>query len=344
MNYLLTCFSACLLIISVQAQELTSYSSLLTGRSARESALGGGVFAMGGDTDPNLALFTPSLIHENDRGSIMFNYMNYFADINTGYLGYSGYSDRACMGYTGGIRFFSYGSIPTYDEKGNSTGTTNAGEWVFQGGASKIFKPRWTAGVNLKLLYGQLESYKSAALATDLALTYTDTANLFQATVIASDLGFVLKDYAGNESGLPYNLSIGVSKKLAKSPLRFLFSYQYINQWDIRNEAEKDASTNAFGLEPQEDTRNEFLDMFMRHFGFGTEIVITKSLMLRVGYNYKRRQELKINEKPGTSGLSWGFAFRVSKFNLSYARATYHLAGASNHFTISTNLNSFARR
>ncbi len=343
MNRLLTCLFI-VVVSSSFGQNLTSYSSLLSGRSARDAALGGNITTLGGASDPNLSLFTPSLISKEDKGSIMFNYVNYFADINMGYLGYSGYSDRACLGYTGGLRFLSYGKIQTTDETGAITGETNAGEWVFQGGVSKELSSRWTAGGNLKFLLGQLESFKSTAISTDLALSYTDTANLLQFTILASDLGFVLSDYNGNESKLPYNLSIGFSKKLAKSPLRFFFSYQYLNQWDIRNEAEKEESPSSFGLEDNSDNRNEFLDMFMRHFGFGTEIVLSKSFQLRVGYNYKRRQELKIDEKSGTTGLSWGFAFRVAKFHLSYARATYHLSGASNHFTISSNLNSFVRR
>jgi hypothetical protein len=40
-------------------------------------------------------------------------------------------------------------------------------------------------------------------------------------------------------------------------------------------------------------------------------------------------------------GFSYGFGIKISKFHLSYGRATYHLAGASNHFSISTNFSSF---
>jgi len=34
---------------------------------------------------------------------------------------------------------------------------------------------------------------------------------------------------------------------------------------------------------------------------------------------------------------------KISKFNISYSRAFYHLAGGSSHFSISTSLSSFAR-
>ena len=42
-------------------------------------------------------------------------------------------------------------------------------------------------------------------------------------------------------------------------------------------------------------------------------------------------------------GFSWGFGIRISKFHLNYGRASYHLAGASNHFSITTDLSSFSR-
>ena len=40
----------------------------------------------------------------------------------------------------------------------------------------------------------------------------------------------------------------------------------------------------------------------------------------------------------GMVGYSWGFGLRISKFHLSYANSIYHVAGRTNHFTISTNL------
>jgi hypothetical protein len=82
----------------------------------------------------------------------------------------------------------------------------------------------------------------------------------------------------------------------------------------------------------------------MRHLVIGGEFIITKNFFLRGGYNYQHRKELKVPEKRGMTGFSFGFGFRVYKFHFSYARAVYHLAGASNNFSISFNLNSFAKK
>ena len=66
--------------------------------------------------------------------------------------------------------------------------------------------------------------------------------------------------------------------------------------------------------------------------------------MLRFGYNFKRRSELALDNKPGLTGFSWGVGFRVKKLHISYGSARYHLAGSSNHFTITTNLSEYYRK
>mgnify|MGYP006131389539 FL=1 len=79
----------------------------------------------------------------------------------------------------------------------------------------------------------------------------------------------------------------------------------------------------------------------MRHLIFNTEVLISKNIIFRLGYNYRRRQELAFEEKSGTVGLSIGASVKVSKFNISYGRSTYHLAGPSNHFTVNTSISDW---
>jgi hypothetical protein len=85
-------------------------------------------------------------------------------------------------------------------------------------------------------------------------------------------------------------------------------------------------------------------DITMRHLIFGVEFFPVKSFYLRAGYDYQRRQELKIATHTSTVGFSWGFGLSISRFQISYGRATYHLAGASNHFSVATDLSAFYRK
>jgi hypothetical protein len=72
----------------------------------------------------------------------------------------------------------------------------------------------------------------------------------------------------------------------------------------------------------------------MRHVLLGVEIIPHKNFYLSAGYNYQRRKELKIDTKASTVGFSWGFGVNISWMSIEFGRATYHLAGSSNHFSL----------
>jgi hypothetical protein len=66
----------------------------------------------------------------------------------------------------------------------------------------------------------------------------------------------------------------------------------------------------------------------------GTELIPHKNFYLSAGYNYQRRRELQIDSKISTVGFSWGFGINTSFLSLGFGRATFHLAGASNHISL----------
>ncbi|HRP61387.1 MAG TPA: hypothetical protein PK833_14035, partial [Vicingus sp.] len=70
----------------------------------------------------------------------------------------------------------------------------------------------------------------------------------------------------------------------------------------------------------------------------------SKSFSVRFGLNIKRRAELGLDDRAGLAGFSWGLGFRIKKFYFSYGSARYHLAGSSNHFTVTTNIGDFYKK
>jgi len=108
---------------------------------------------------------------------------------------------------------------------------------------------------------------------------------------------------------------------------------------------DKNAEFDPFTGEPVRKNKIEkFGDNLMRHAIFGVEILPTENFYINLGYNYLRRQEMKIPLRVAMVGFSWGFGFKVSKFHFSYGRASYHIAGGSNHFSLSTNFSEFYKR
>ena len=59
-----------------------------------------------------------------------------------------------------------------------------------------------------------------------------------------------------------------------------------------------------------------------------------------MGYNPKRRQELKVDSYLGMVGFSWGLGIKISHFKINYGRSTYHLHGSPNYFSFSTDFSS----
>jgi len=83
-----------------------------------------------------------------------------------------------------------------------------------------------------------------------------------------------------------------------------------------------------------------FLKQSMRHLILGIELLPSENFILRVGYNYQRRQELMFEEKASLVGFSTGFGIKIKRFRLDYGISRFHLAGSSNLFSLSINLNN----
>jgi hypothetical protein len=76
----------------------------------------------------------------------------------------------------------------------------------------------------------------------------------------------------------------------------------------------------------------------------GAELNLTKNLIFRLGYNYQRRQEMKVESRLKMVGFSWGLDIKIYKFSIAYSRSAYHLAGSPNMFTLSAKLSEFYRK
>jgi hypothetical protein len=201
-----------------------------------------------------------------------------------------------------------------------------------------------TAGINLKPLYSSLENYNSLGIALDAGITYHHPRTPTTVAVVVKNLGTQFTTYAGEREKVPFELQAGITQGLAHAPFRFNITFQNLERWDLTYEKPGQESNNILGEEVKQSGFDIFGDKLMRHMVFGVEFLLGKNFHVDLGYNYKRRQEMKVNARPGMVGFSWGFGFKVSKFHIAFGRASYHLAGGTNHFSLTTNLSEFYRR
>ena len=322
-----------------------TYAFLDLTNSARAASLGGKTNAIW-DDDLNLAFHNPALLSSEMKNHLVLNYVNYFSDINYGYVSYANTIDKI-GNVAAGLHFINYGEFIAADHLGNKTGTFTASEYALNLIWSKTYDSLFHFGINVKPVYSSMERYRSFGMVADIGLTYTNRQKLFVASIVMRNIGYQIKPYHDqNRESMPFEIQMGVSQKLEHAPFRFSAVFHNLQQFDLTYETEKSVlDFDPLTGEPIEENKIEkFGDQVMRHVIMGVEFMPFESFFIRAGYNYQRRMELKLDTRNAMVGFSWGFGLKIYKFHLSYGRASYHLAGASNHFSLSTNLSSFYNR
>jgi hypothetical protein len=319
----------------------TTYKFLNLTNSARVAALGGNFLTIY-DHDLSLALANPSLISNQMHNNLTINFVDYFAGTNYGFAGYGFHSEK--MGsFAASMQYYSYGKSDNTNEYGEVLGQFSAGDYAFNVGWGRRLDTVFSIGANFKMIYSSLETYNSFGLAVDVAGSYIPNET-FCASLIFKNIGRQLTAYT-NEGvePLPFEIQAGISKKLAHVPFRYSILLQHLQKWDLTY-ADPNAPVDPFtGEVPEESGLDAFADKAMRHIVLGGEFIPAKFLSIRFGYNYLRRQEMKVVSKPGTVGFSWGIGLKVSKFSFNYSRAAYHLAASPNFISISTNLGDWSK-
>ncbi len=324
----------------------STYTFLNLPSSARSAAAGGDVISVR-DNDLNLVMDNPALLDSNSHDYLTLSYINWLSDVNFGYGAYARHYEGVGT-FSAGMQFISYGTFTQTDEFGQITGEFKAGEYALDVSYSNQLDSNWTFGGSVKLIYSGLASYQSFGAAIDAGVHYQNNTKNFQAGAVVNNLGTQFKTYRdGNREPLPFEVQMAMSQKLPNAPLRFTLLASNLQQWDLRyNEAREGTPTvNPAGGLSIDRKKDDLItaDMVLRHLVFGAEILITQNFNLRLAYNYQRRQEMGVAARGGITGLSFGVGFKMRRFLLSWGLAQYHLAGASNHFTITTNLADFKR-
>ena len=246
--------------------------------SARVAALGGNLISVK-DNDLNVSLMNPSLLSDTMNDNVALSYVNYFADINYGYVAYGKHIDKI-GNFSAGIHYLDYGKFVRADEVGITNGTFGANEMSFNlAYAASIIDSNLTVGATLKTIYSHLESYTSWGSAIDLGATYVRPTHGFTIALVIKNLGRQWKPYVvGNREKLPYEVQIGISKKPEHVPFRFSLVYENLEKWDLTYEDPANPVLTADPLTgaPIKQNKTKILgDKFMRHMVVGGEFIVT---------------------------------------------------------------------
>jgi hypothetical protein len=348
-------FLSSLLLLSIPTQCLRAQSAgqnsfpfLRHASSARIEALGGSAIAIK-DDDAALAWQNPAMLSEKTSGTISINHQRFFGGVQHGYVGYAQHIPKLNMTLHGAVKYVSYGDFAATDEYAVQNGTFSASEQAFTIGVSKQLNEHFSIGTNLKYIHSQLESYKSLGIGIDVSGMYWNPEKRIGVTLVAQNIGRQLGTYFPGQTryAMPSDLQIGLSKRLKHLPFRVGITYQSLQKWDIRYNNPKVAEESLLGQTDNGPSKTQIIgDNLMRHFVFNGEFLLNKSenLRLRFGYNHRRKKELAVENFRSFGGFSFGFGIKVNRFRIDYARSLYHLAGAGNFFSISTNVKEFKKK
>ena len=319
------------------------YSFIKVPVPARTAALGGSTIGLK-DDDVSLVLQNPASLNKLMSNKIQMSYINYVADINFYNLQYVKSVDS--IGHFGfSLQNVNYGKFIESDEYGMQQGTFTANDYNLSLSYGNELDSLLSWGVNLKTIYSKFYTFSSIGNVVDAGITYKNRNKDFTVALVLSNFGYQWKSYSGNTiEKITPEFNFGLSKKLAKAPIRFLFNYDNINKWDLTyvNPNSSIATTDPFtGEEIKTSKFRTTSDKLFRHFLFGAELSPGKNFQLRIGYNYRRRKEMQLPDHGGMVGLSLGFGIKIKKFNMNYAFTKYHAAGNTSHISISTNLSNF---
>lgn len=311
------------------------YQFLNIPTSARQVALGGEVNSL--TSDINQPLWNPSVLSQDLEGKFSLNYANYLTDVNIGSLSYAtSLSKRSGTIYTN-ISYVNYGSFFGADELGNETGAFSANDIAITIGYSyKIPRSHFSIGTNVKYITSNIQNFSSYGIATDVALLYNNPNHPFVATLVVRNFGVQLKSYNGTNESLPINIVLGGSYKLAHVPLQWYGTIDNLQEWELAVPNPSVQTTDLEGNVTQENITA--LDNIFRRLVIGAELFSEKIINLRVGYNFRRASELKLQNARTFSGISFGFGIQMKRIKFNYAYSNYHSATNNSTFSLEMNL------
>lgn len=317
-------FSTSLVFAQLGGEATYQFLNLVS--SPRQAALGGKVLT-NFDYDVSGGIYNPATINPQMDNQLALNYSSYLGGISYGTGAYAYTWDRHVHTLHIGMTYINYGKFDGYDEQGMATGTFTGNEAALSFGYSyKIPSSDFYVGASGKLITSKLEQYNSVGGALDVGLLYNNKALDFHAAVTVRNFGTQFTTYADLREKLPMEVNLGLSQTLEHVPLRWHLTFENLQRWPIGFSNPARATTDLDGNQTQE--KIGFFNEVMRHSIIGAELFPDRGFNLRLGYNFRRAEELRIVDQRNFSGLSFGIGIKLNKMRFSYTHARY--TGASN--------------
>lgn len=304
--------------------------------SPRHAALGGKNVTLI-NYDPTSALNNPALINDEMDNQLSLNYMNFVGDINYGTASYAYFFNRRTRVVQAGITYINYGTFNGFDENANPTGEFTGSEAALSVGyQQQLGRSDFHLGANAKFISSRLESFSSFGVATDIGITYNNEFSNLIISGVVRNLGYQLRPFNEIRENLPLEVIFGISQKLDRLPFRWHVTLENLQEWDIAfgNSArdEVDLTGNV-----TEDDPGFFANIFRRTI-VGLEFFPESGFNVQLGYNFRRGEELRIEDQRSFAGLSAGLSIKFNKIRINYSYTRFNRAANTSFFGVHIDL------
>ena len=290
--------------LHAQNESQTEYNFLRLPVSAHAAALGGDNITVI-ENDEALIFHNPALLTSVNDKTINLNYMNYMSGANMASASFNRIvKERASWAVS--AQYVNYGKMKEVDENNVQTGEFSAKDLSFAGYFSYMLTNRLTGGISARLITSYLGSYNSIGFGVDLGLNYYDSDHEWSLALVLKNLGGQLKAYHDNFERMPFDIQMGVTKRFTGTPFRLHATLVDLNHLDYK---------------------------LLNHVVVGADVLLTESIWIGGGYNFRRADEMKITTTNGSSshgaGFSFGAGLNLERFKLNLAYGKYHVSSSS---------------
>ena len=292
------------LFTAFSQESTTSYNFLRLPVSAHVAALGGDNITLTED-DATLIFHNPALINGVSDKSINLNFMTYMEGAKTASAAFmKAAGNRGTWGVT--AQYMDYGEMKETTPEGEEIGTFSARDIAVGGTFAYALTNELSGGVTAKFITSYIAGYNALAVAVDLGLNYFNENIDLSLSAVARNLGGQVKAYEDHFERIPLDLQIGATKRIGQSPFRLSATLSRLNDW-----------SEGFG----------------HHFALGADVLLGRNIYLAAGYNFRRADQMKINDNEGSSshgaGFSAGAGLQLERFKFHVAYGKYHVSTAS---------------
>ena len=291
-------------LLTVAQESQTAYNFLRLPVSAHVAALGGDNISIIED-DATLIFHNPALINDVSDRTINLNYMTYMEGAKTASAAFvKAAGERGTWGVS--AQYMDYGTMMEVSWDNTQLGEFSARDIAVAGSYAYALSNRFSGGITARFITSHIASYHSMAVGIDLGVNYYLEESELSISAVAKNLGGQIEAYDDEFERIPLDLQVGFSKRLLNSPLRFSATMSRLNDW-------------SYGIG--------------KHLSVGADLILSPTIYLAAGYNFRRASEMKISDSEGESshsaGLSLGGGLSLERFKLHIGYAKYHVSANS---------------